>query len=369
MRIAVLTSSRADYGIYLPLLKGLSNDSFFQLRIIAFGTHLSPFHGYTINQINNDGFNVYEKLETLILGDTEEAISNAIGNTITKFSSLWKKLKGEVELVFALGDRYEMFAAVAASIPFNIKIAHLHGGETTSGAIDDKFRHSISLMSNIHFTSTSMYADKVSEIVGTKNKIFHVGSLSLDNLFNLKLLTKKQVQNNFNIDLSAPTILCTIHPETVSTDLNHSFANIIAEVFELVSDRYQVLITMPNADTMGNVIRQRFQKLRDANSQIICVENLGTLGYFSCMKHSSFLLGNTSSGIIEAPSLQKYVINIGNRQAGRARSQNIFDVDFNVTNILSTINKVEGLGDYKGGNIYRNEASVTSMIIDILKRQ
>jgi len=367
MRIAVLTSSRADYGIYLPLLKALNKDKVFSFKIIAFGTHLSRFHGYTVNQIEKDGFEVAERLETLILGDTEEAISNAIGNTITKFSSLWTRLKDEVDLIFALGDRYEMFAAVSASVPFNIKIAHIHGGETTLGAIDNKFRHAITLMSSIHFVSTPEYATKVAQLTGTREDIHYVGALSLDNLSNFKLLSNEDFQNKFNIDLSIPTILTTFHPETVSTEKNVEYAKVLTQLFDKLSKKYQVVITMPNADTMGNIIREKFVELSNENSRIITVENFGTLGYFSCIEKCSFLMGNTSSGIIEAASFGKFVINLGDRQKGRASGENIFHTPIEIDAVLKNILEIEAVEyNYLGSNIYKVKNSAT-LITNFLK--
>lgn len=365
MRIAILTSSRADYGIYLPLLKKLKSDNSFDLKMIVFGTHLSRFHGYTIEQIEQDGFEVTEKLETLILGDSETAISNAIGNTIIRFSNLWERLKNQVDLVFALGDRYEMFAAVTAAIPFNIKIAHLHGGETTLGAIDNKFRHAITLMASIHFAATEHYCYKIKQLTGQEKGIHNVGALSLENLENFQLLSKVTFQEKFNIDLSIPTILTTFHPETVSIEKNEVYTQVLIETFRELSQDYQIVITMPNADTMGSMIRDYFTELAVSNSRVICVENFGSLGYFSCMKLCSFLLGNTSSGIIEAASLGKYVINIGDRQEGRARSENVIDVKVNKRDIFNAVLKIDKK-QYLGGNIYQSENS-SQKIIRVLK--
>lgn len=367
MRIAVLTSSRADYGIYRPLLKKLEANDFFDLKIIAFGTHVSRFHGYTLNKIEED-FKVAEKVETLILGDSEEAVSNAIGNTITKFSSIWNKLKNEIDIVLVLGDRYEMFAAVAASVPFNIKIAHLHGGETSLGAIDNVFRHSITQMSSYHFTATKEYANRVASMIGTQENTYHVGALSLDNLQDLELYTVQSFKETFNIDLNRPTILNTLHPETVHPEFNERNAKTLAQVFETVSKDYQIVITMPNADTYGSLIRNILQDLIDKNDNVIGVESFGVRGYFSCIRHCSFLLGNTSSGLIEAPSLGKYVINIGNRQDGRARSKNVIDTPIEYDLLLNTIERVRQFGDYTGSNVYqKSKKSVSDEIITILK--
>jgi GDP/UDP-N,N'-diacetylbacillosamine 2-epimerase (hydrolysing) len=369
MRIAILTSSRADYGIYLPLLKALEADKSFQLELIVFGTHLSRFHGYTVQHIEKEGFSIIEKVETLILGDTKEAIANAMGNTMIKFSSIWKKLEKNIDLVFALGDRYEMFAAVAASVPFNIEIAHIHGGETTLGAIDNTFRHAITLMSSLHFVATKEYGEKVMNLINSPRNIHNVGALSLDNLTTLKLLSKEAFKEKYSIDVSTPTILITFHPETVSSEENEKYANILAKTFINLSKDFQLVITMPNADTMGSLIREAFNKLIGENYPIIRIENFGTLGYFSCIKHCSFLLGNTSSGIIEAASFNKYVINLGNRQEGRAQSKNIIDTNIEQSAILTAVSKLkESDLNYNDGNIYHLKNSAKA-IIKVLKER
>lgn len=365
--VAVLTSSRADFGIYLPLLREMRKDNTFEIKIIAFGTHKSIFHGQTIDDIKENGFEVFESLDTLILGDSEEAISNSIGNTVIKFSSVWKRHKDEIDIVLALGDRFEMFAAVTAAIPFNIKIAHLHGGEKTEGAIDDQFRHCISLMSDIHFTSTEVYSERVHHLIGRTNNVYNVGALGLDNLLNMDFLSISKIEDRYNIDMSIPTILSTIHPETVNTELNESLIDTICKALDFLSNRYQILITMPNADTYGMVIRQRLEKLINSNSKVFGFENLGSLAYFSCMKYSSFLLGNTSSGIIEAPSLKRYVINIGSRQKGRVRNKNVFDVDIDFGEIISKVNEIEVSEEYSGNNIYQGAHMSSKAIMRIIK--
>ena len=185
MKIAVLTSSRADFSILSPLLYKLKKDKFFDLNIIAFGSHLSTKHGKTINLIRKDGFKVTYSFNTNSTFDTPSAISKSIAKTILNFTPIWEKHK--YDLVIAIGDRYEMFAACASSIPFNIPIAHLHGGETTKGAFDDCFRHSISQMSTIHFTATEKYKNRVIELKGDKKNVHNVGALSIDNLKSLKL--------------------------------------------------------------------------------------------------------------------------------------------------------------------------------------
>lgn len=351
-RIAILTSSRADYGIYLPLLKALKEDPFFELRIIAFGTHLSPFHGCTIHQIEADGFEVSYQIETMLAGDSQNAVSTAMALTSLKFADFWKNHIHDFDLVFCLGDRYEMFAAVSAGIPFNISFAHLHGGEKTLGAIDNIFRHAITLASKVHFVSCKEHGERVAKLIESKENIFDVGALSLDNLNSLPLLSKEDFKNKFGVDLNLPTILVTVHPETVTPEMNHVFVEELANTL-LELKKYQIIITLPNADTNGTIIRQKLLQLpKESLNRILCFENLGSQGYFTAMKHCSFLLGNTSSGIIEAASFGKYVINLGNRQKGRKQSLNCFNLPFNKELILQTVQKIEDNQAYTGENIY-----------------
>ena len=368
MRIGVLTSSRADYGIYLPLLKELQKDDFFELKIIAFGTHLSPHHGYTLSNIENDGFSVEYTIDSMLIGDSPNSISTAMALTSMKFADFWKEHHREFDLVFCLGDRYEMFAAVSAGIPFEIKYAHLHGGETTLGAIDNIFRHSITIASAVHFCSTIEYAERIKQLIKDSENIYSVGALSLDNLKGLKLLTMQEFKKKYKIDLSVPTILFTFHPETVNSNRNSNYAETISKSLNTLSKNYQIVITLPNADTNNQVFRNNFIRLTKENQKIICVENFGTLGYFSCMKNCSFLLGNTSSGIIEAASLNKYVINLGYRQKGRLQSKNVYNCDINFSSIIELCKEISGKGNYEGENIYYQEGAVKK-IISVLKAQ
>lgn len=367
MRVAVLSSSRADFGIYLPLLKELKVDSFFDLSIIAFGTHLSPFHGYTIDQILNSGFEVAYRIESMLAGDSSNAVSTAMGLTTLKFAEFWSNHKNSFDLVLCLGDRYEMFAAVTAGIPYGIRFAHLHGGERTLGAIDNVFRHTITLASAIHFVATNEYAKRVGELTETKSNIHVVGALSLDNINQLNLLSVKDFKIKFNIDLSKPTILTTFHPETVHPHKNENYAKILSDSLTALSGKYQIVITLPNADTEGYKIRKALLGLpQKTDNKVTCVENLGTLGYFSCMKNCSFLLGNTSSGIIEAASFQKWVINLGARQKGRACGSNVLHVGIDKEQITDAVRIIEENSKFEGTNPY-DKGGAVDKIIETLK--
>jgi GDP/UDP-N,N'-diacetylbacillosamine 2-epimerase (hydrolysing) len=365
MKIGVLTSSRADYSIYYPLLLELQKDEAFELEVVAFGTHLSNFHGYTVEQIERDGFKVPHKIESMILGDSTEAIASAMGLTMTKFASFWA-VSNHYDVVFALGDRYEMFAAVSASLPFGIPIAHIHGGETTLGAIDDALRHAITHISKFHFTSTEQYKERVISLKGTAEHVYNVGALSIDNLSRLKLFSPEEFRVKFGIDLLKPSILITFHPETVSFHKNAEYTDeLIAALQEL--KQYQLIITMPNADTAGSMIREKLNRFIAANPNAIGVESFGTVGYLSCMKYCSFMLGNTSSGFVEASHFPKWVINLGERQLGRIETENIITVPIIKANILDAVRKVEKSADLSPGLTY-GTGETASSIVKILRR-
>lgn len=363
MKITVLTSSRSDYSIYLPLLKALKEEPEIEIDLIAFGTHLSKKYGNTVNSIIEDGFQVSHMVDTLPEGDSPFNISEAIGNCIIKFSKIWED--DTTDLIIALGDRYEMFAACSASLPFGKKIAHIHGGETTKGAIDDFFRNSISLLAQVHFVTTNEYREKVISVIGNSENVYNVGALSIDNLKNLNLLTIESFQKKYSIDLSKPSILITFHPETVDFEKNE------LNCLELISalnktSGYQFIITMPNSDTMGLKIRELLNEFILSNVNAIAIESFGTIGYLSCMKHCSFMLGNTSSGFVEASFFPKYVINLGNRQNGRIVTENMRNCPINSDAIKKVIDNFHSLQLPDQILTYGN-GTAANQIVSILK--
>ena len=368
IRVGVLTSSRADFGIYLPLLKALQKEEAFHLELIVFGTHLSKFHGYTVEQIEREGFKIAKRIESLLLGDTPSAIASAYGLTALKFAEYWQENEQSFDVVFALGDRFEMAAAVAASIPFGIKIAHLHGGETTLGAIDNIYRHSISLASQLHFVGAEFFAKRLNQLLDDeKASIYNVGSLSLENLKNIDFLSIEAFKNKWQIDLNIKTILVTVHPETVAYQKNLIYCEETIKALDQLANDFQIVITMPNADTAGMVFRKAFEALAQKKKTIKIIENFGTQSYFTCMKYAKLMVGNTSSGIVEAASFQKYVLNLGDRQKDRLCGENVIHVPFNhdliVKNTLEYTAKV-----YNGENIYF-KSNPSEIIIQILKKE
>ena len=366
MKVGILTSSRADFGIYLPLVKKLFEDDFFRPEIIAFGTHLSQKFGMTIGEIENEGFPVRHKLQTMPDDDTPLSIAHSISKTIGSFSEFWNN--NQFDLVFALGDRFEMLAAVLAGSPFNVTFAHIHAGETTLGAIDNSYRHGISLMSDIMFVSTDEYKQRAIEITNRPGDVYNIGALSIDNLKNVKLFSVKKFYGQYKIDLTKPTILSTFHPETVNYEKNIFYIDELLGAFDSLKERYQIIVTMPNADTMGMQIRDRIEKYSIDKNNIVLVESLGMKGYLSCMKHCKFMIGNTSSGFVEAAFFPKYVINLGKRQEGRILTPNIFSIPIKATSILNTVGEIEKLPEPSPNNIY-GDGETARKIVEILKKK
>lgn len=366
-RILVLTSSRADFGIYLPLLKKLKIDKSFDLKILAFGSHLSKFHGYTIDQIHQAGFVVDYKISSLLTDDQPVDIATSFSLTSLKFSEFWSNQKNNFDWVIVLGDRFEMAAAVLAGIPFRIPFAHLHGGETTLGAIDNIYRHTITLASKLHFVSLNEFKTRIEQLLlGTSYDCRIIGSLSLDNLSEIKLLSLNEFYDKWKIDLRKESILITIHPETVNFEKNEEFAIEVFQALKVLGKTKQLIVTMPNADTSGTIYRNMFQDLKLLlKDNLILIENFGTQSYFSCMKFAGLMIGNTSSGITEAASFNKYVLNLGERQKGRPTGSNVFSVPFQRNKIIDFSEEYFGKQSLED-NIYF-KGSAAENIIEGLK--
>jgi GDP/UDP-N,N'-diacetylbacillosamine 2-epimerase (hydrolysing) len=366
MKIGVLTSSRADYGIYLPLLNKLKADSFFNLEIIAFGTHLSKSHGYTVAEIEQHPYQSIHKISSLISNDDEQAIATSYGLTLLKFADFWQANK--YDLVFCLGDRFEMSAAVQAGIPFGVKFAHIHGGETTLGAIDNTYRHQITHASILHFTATDLFSNKVSSLTGSSTNVYTVGSLSLDEIENFKFIEKSLFYDKFKIP-NQEFALITFHPETIAPKVNKIFAVEMRKALAQIAAKLFLIVTMPNADTMGSVFRVEIEKLKNEfPDQVLCIENFGKENYFTAIHFAKLIIGNTSSGILEAAAFGKYVVNVGDRQKGRLQSKNVLNAKFDKNEIIDAVNQALKLREFNGENVYYKQ-NVANTIIKIIKRK
>ena len=366
IKIAALTSSRADYGIYKNLFKLIESNINFDLTIIAFGMHLSKKFGETINEIKIEKFsNLIIINDNSIIGDKDYDIALGYSNCLNKFSKFWNKNK--FDYILTIGDRFEMSAAVQAGIPYNLKFAHIHGGEITKGSIDDIYRDQISLVSNLHFTSNEEFSNRLRNLLRNKKNIYTIGSLSLEDLDKIKIPKWSKVCEKFQIP-NKPFILITFHPETINIENNIDYIRILDSTLSELCKSIQLIITSPNADTYGSLYKNLFNNLKNKNpKKIFTVNSFGKENYFSAIKSSIFLLGNSSSGIIESASFNKYAINVGDRQLGRLRNKNIIDVKFDKKEILQLCNRLLINNKFSGKNKYLGDnpsRSILNILID-----
>ncbi|MDO8269086.1 MAG: UDP-N-acetylglucosamine 2-epimerase [Candidatus Levybacteria bacterium] len=361
MKIGVLSSSRADFGIYLPLLLQLKRENWVCLEIIAFGTHLSPHHGYTITEIEQVGFQSIHRIPGLLVSDDESSISNAYGLVAINFSSFWATHNFDV--VLCLGDRYEMSAAIQASIPFRVRLAHIHGGEITRGAIDNIYRDQISLAASIHFTAASPFSERIHQLKGgSDDVIVQTGSLSLEDFSLSELPERKELSEKFGFP-DQEYLLVTIHPETMATDENSLHADAAFQALEEICKEINLVISMPNADTLGSLFRNAWDRLRSLHpKRVFLIEHFGKLNYFSAMSNARLIVGNSSSGIIESASFGKYAVNLGKRQEGRLCSRNVVHSPFEKISMLESIRETLKRGTFKGENAYYQPKAVEKII-------
>ncbi|MCK5504526.1 MAG: UDP-N-acetylglucosamine 2-epimerase (hydrolyzing), partial [Thermodesulfovibrionia bacterium] len=369
-KICIVTGSRAEYGLFYPLLKRLQEDDMFDLQIVATGMHLSPEFGMTFREIEKDGFVINEKVEMLLSSDTETGITKSIGIGIVSFADVFNRLKPD--LLIVLGDRFETFAAALSAFIAKIPIAHLHGGELTEGAIDDALRHSITKLSYLHFTSTEQYRRRVVQLGESPDRVFNAGALGIDNIHGTAFLSKEELESRLNFTFDQRTALVTFHPVTLedagSEEQFRELLNALEETEEL-----KVIFTKPNADAGGRVIIRLIEEYASENpDKAVSFTSMGKLNYLSAMKHADIVIGNSSSGIIEFPSFGKPTVNIGDRQRGRIRAGSVIDCRPEKGAIQSAIKKA--LSDdflllcKNVKNPYGN-AGAAERIVDILKSE
>lgn len=357
--ITVVTVGRSDFGIYRPVLRAIQEAPDLSLRLIASGMHLAPEFGHTVDAIVEEGFEVAERVEMLVSSDTAEGVAKSVGLGVIGFSQSFARSRPDVLLL--LGDRFEMYAAAIAALPFRIPIAHIHGGEVTEGAIDDAIRHSITKLSHLHFTSTQAYADRIIRMGEEPWRVSVSGAPSLDNLAGIEVLGREALQVLLGVPVVQPFVLATYHPATLE---DQSARAQMDEVIAAVAERdMPVVFTMPNADPGGREVSEMIRAFTASHEKAFYVENLGTQAYFSMMANAALMLGNSSSGIIEACSFSLPVVNIGTRQRGRVRGSNVIDVACDRAEIIAGINQaldpafrrqIEGsVNPYGGGEASR----------------
>ncbi|EJZ44343.1 UDP-N-acetyl-D-glucosamine 2-epimerase, UDP-hydrolysing [Peptoanaerobacter stomatis] len=320
--ISVLTATRAEYGLLKPLIKKLSKIGEFDIRIVATGMHLSQEFGLTYKEIEQDGFIIDKKIEILLSSDTSSSVSKSMGLAMISFADYFSSLKPN--LLIVLGDRYETLAVSLVAMNEKIPIAHLYGGEKTEGAIDDVIRHSITKLSYLHFTSTDEYRKRVIQLGEHPNRVFNVGALGIENILNEKLLTKKELEVSLNISLDKKYAIATFHPVTLEDKTAKAQ---ITNLLDVCSEYENInfIFTKSNADANGRMINKILDEYEKKTDNIYVFTSLGMLRYLSALKYCSFVIGNSSSGLLEAPTFKIPTINIGDRQKGRQKASSIID--------------------------------------------
>jgi GDP/UDP-N,N'-diacetylbacillosamine 2-epimerase (hydrolysing) len=336
-KICVVTGTRAEYGLLYWLMKEIESDNELELQIIATGMHLSPEFGLTYKEIEKD-FKIDKKIEMLLSSDTSIGISKSMGLAQISFAEAFEDLKPDIIVV--LGDRYEIFSAVSVAMISRIPIAHLHGGETTEGAFDEAIRHSITKMSHLHFTATQEYKNRVIQLGEHPNRVFNVGGMGIENIKRLKLLTKEEFENSIDFKLNKKNILVTFHPVTLeNSTAEEQFQELLDAIDEL--EETNIIFTKANSDTDGRIINQMIDEYVSKNShKSIGFTSLGQLRYLSALQYVDAVVGNSSSGLTEAPSFKIGTINIGDRQKGRIKAKSVIDSEANKTSILKSFSKL-----------------------------
>ena len=319
-KICVVTGSRAEYGLLYWLMKGINKDPELELQIIATGMHLSSEYANTYQQIEYDGFVIDKKVDIELSSDSELGISKSMGLGMIGCSNAFNDLKPDLCVV--LGDRFEIFSAVSAAMIAKIPIAHIHGGEATEGLIDESIRHSITKMSHIHFVATEEYKNRVIQLGEQPEKVFNVGGLGIDNINKLKLLSKEDFQQAVNFSLGEKNILVTFHPVTLEKSTAEiQFRELLSALDELKDTK--IIFTKSNSDTDGRVINRMIDDYVADHDNTISFTSMGQLNYLSALQYMDAVVGNSSSGLIEAPSFKIATIDIGDRQKGRIKSESV----------------------------------------------
>ncbi len=305
-KICIVTGTRAEYGLLYWLMKEIEKDRDLELQLIATGMHLSPEFGLTYKEVEKD-FKIDKKIEILLSSDTAIGVSKSMGLAQISFTEAYEELKPDILVV--LGDRYEIFSAVASAMIGNIPIAHLHGGETTEGAFDESIRHSITKMSHLHFTATDEYKNRVIQLGEHPSRVFNVGGLGIDNIKKLKLLSKDEFEASIDFKLNKKNILVTFHPVTLENSTAKEQFQILLDVVDELEDTH-IIFTKANSDTDGRVINNMIDEyVKNHNDKAVCFTSLGQLRYLSALQYVDAMVGNSSSGLAEAPSFKIGTIN------------------------------------------------------------
>lgn len=331
-KLCVVTATRAEYGLFKCLLDEIIADSALELQLVVTGSHLSPEFGYTVNQIIEDGYPISKTVEMLLSSDTPIGISKSMGLAQISFAEVYAELKPDIVIV--LGDRYELIPIVVAANLCKIPVAHLNGGELTQGAMDDMFRHAVTKLSSLHFTATEEYAERVIRMGEHPSRVFNVGEAGLDCLKTIDFMTKDTLEESLGIRFKKYNFLITLHPETgeASSNIERQF-HCLLQVLDEQEDSL-LIFTKTNADVGGRIINTMIDNYVAANTaKAIAFVSLGQRRYLSLLRIVDAVVGNSSSGIVEAPSFKIGTINVGTRQKGRIRAASVIDADFKLESL------------------------------------
>lgn len=337
IKVCVVTGSRSEFGLIYWLIKELEEDQDFELKLLVTGMHLSSEYGSTFKEIQKE-FKIYRKIDINLVSDTSVGISKSMGIAQLSFSKTFKQLKPDILIL--TGDRYETFSAAIAAMISKVPIAHIHGGELTRGSWDDSIRHSISKIAHLHFTANSDYKKRVIQLGEQPSKVFNVGGMGIENIKRLKLLKKAEFEKSINFKLNKKNILVTFHPSTLEKQSPKKQFKELLNAIDSLEDT-NIILTKTNSDTGGKDINKMidlYTNRKQKNS--IGIFSLGNLRYLSALQFVDAVVGNSSSGIIEAPSFKVGTINIGNRQEGRIKAKSIIDCNANKQDIVNSFNKI-----------------------------
>ncbi len=365
IRVGVVTGTRAEYGLLYWILKQLQDDPAIDLQLIVAGAHLSPQHGLTYRDIEVDGFYIARKVDMALNDDSAVGVTKALGQATSGFADVLAELRPDVLVL--LGDRYETLAAAQAALIARIPVAHIAGGDVTEGAYDDAIRHSITKMSHLHFVTHAEAARRVRQLGEDPERIFTVGNPGLDQLQHLKLMARVELARELGFTFRRRNLLVTYHPETLDAESTENRIAMLLQALERLGDDVGLIFTLPNADTGNRAIRERIESYVASHANARAYASLGPLRYWSAMKQVDAVVGNSSSGILEAPSLQKPTVNIGDRQKGRPQAASVINCGYGVSEIESAIRRAFDLNCREVANPY-GDGHAAERIVDVLKR-
>ena len=366
--IGAVTVARSDFGILLPVLRAIEAAPDLRLRLFVSGMHLAPHFGHTVREVEREGFEHVERVPMLLADDSPEAVSVSVGVGVSAFARAFARQRPDVLLV--LGDRFEMLTPVVASLPFTIPVAHIHGGETTEGAMDEAIRHAITKMSHLHFVTTEPYARRVVQLGEDPARVVVSGAPGLDHLGGFRPLAKETLSERVGMPLDPAPLLVTFHPVTFEQDQTERYIGELLDALD--ASGHPVVFTYPNADPSGSLIIEAIDAFAGARDHVVAVQNLGTEAYLSLMGRCAAMVGNTSSGIIEAASFELPVVNVGNRQRGRVAGRNVIHTGYSSAEIATAIGQATEPGFRDGlrgmANPY-GDGRATERIVERLRSQ